>query len=147
MKKTFQIRDLEFIEKELLENFVGVLAVTLKNEKVVQTATAFLYLDKNIYILFNNESEIYEDINLEINGSFIILKNESLNGKNIANRYRLMSISISGSVKKVEEQKLLDELKKNYSKKYPDDNESLMILNKALIIDTDEILALEEQIE
>ena len=147
MKKTFQVRDLEFIEKELLENFVGVLAVTLKNEKVVQTATAFLYLDKNIYILFNNESEIYEDINLDINGSFIILKNESLNGKNIANQYRLMSISISGSVKKVEEQKLLDELKKNYSKKYPDDNESLMTLNKALIIDTDEILALEEQIE
>ncbi len=147
MKKTFQIRDLEFIEKELLENFVGVLAVTLKNEKVVQTATTFLYLDKNIYVLFNNESEIYEDINLDINGSFIILKNESLNGKDIANQYRLMSISISGSVKKVEEQKLLDELKKNYSKKYPDDNESLIKLNKALIIDTDEILALDEQIE
>ena len=79
MKKTFQIRDLELIEKELSENFVGVLAVTLKNEKVVQTATTFVYMDKNIYIFFNNESEIYEDINLDINGSFIILKTPRLN--------------------------------------------------------------------
>ena len=145
MKKTFQIRELELIEKELSENFVGVLAVTLKNEKVVQTATTFLYLDKNIYIFFNGESEIYEDINLDINGSFIILKNESLN--NEINKYRLMSISISGAVKKVEEQKLLDEIKKNYAKKYAEDNENLLSLNKALIIDTDEILAFEEQVE
>jgi hypothetical protein len=146
MKKTFQIRDLELIEKELSENFVGVLAVTLKNEKVVQTATTFVYMDKNIYIFFNNESEIYEDINLDINGSFIILKNESLSEDNI-NKYRLMSISISGAVKKVEELKLLDEIKKNYAKKYPEDNENLLSLNKALIIDTDEILAFDDQVE
>ncbi|MEJ2613754.1 MAG: hypothetical protein P8Z35_02255 [Ignavibacteriaceae bacterium] len=146
MKKTFQIRDLELIEKELSENFVGVLAVTLKNEKVVQTATTFIYMDKNIYIFFNNESEIYDDINLDINGSFIILKNESLN-ENTVNKYRLMSISISGAVKKVEELKLLDEIKKNYAKKYPEDNENLLSLNKALIIDTDEILAFDEQVE
>lgn len=146
MKKTFQIRDLELIEKELSENFVGVLAVTLKNEKVVQTATTFIYMDKNIYIFFDNESEIYEDINLDTNGSFIILKNESLNEDTI-NKYRLMSISISGAVKKVEELKLLDEIKKNYAKKYPEDNENLLSLNKALIIDTDEILAFDEQVE
>ncbi len=147
MKKTFQIRDLELIEKELAENFVGVLAVTLKNEKVVQTATTFLYLDKNIYILFGNESEIYQDINLDINGSFIILKNESYNEGDTANKFRLMSISISGAVKKVEELKLLDEIKKNYAKKYPNDNDNLLSLNKALIIDTDEILAFDEQVE
>ena len=146
MKKTFQIRDLELIEKELSENYVGVLAVTLKNEKVVQTATTFVYMDKNIYIFFSNESEIYEDINLDINGSFIILKNESLEGDTI-NKNRLMSISISGAVKKVEELKLLDEIKKNYVKKYPEDNENLLSLNKALIIDTDEILAFDEQVE
>jgi len=146
MKKTFQIRDLELIEKELSENFVGVLAVTLKNEKVVQTATTFIYMDKNIYIFFDNESEIYEDINLDTNGSFIILKNENLNEDTI-NKYRLMSISISGAVKKVEELKLLDEIKKNYAKKYPEDNENLLSLNKALIIDTDEILAFDEQVE
>ncbi|MGA9291914.1 MAG: hypothetical protein WCE54_08100 [Ignavibacteriaceae bacterium] len=146
MKKTFQIRDLELIEKELSENFVGVLAVTLKNEKVVQTATTFVYMDKNIYIFFSNESEIYSDINLDINGSFIILKNESFDGDMI-NKYRLMSISISGAVKKVEELKLLDEIKKNYAKKYPDNNENLLSLNKALIIDTDEILAFDEQVE
>ena len=146
MKKTFQIRDLELIEKEVSENFLGVLAVTLKNEKVVQTATTFIYMDKNIYIFFDNESEIYEDINLDTNGSFIILKNESLNEDTI-NKYRLMSISISGAVKKVEELKLLDEIKKNYAKKYPEDNENLLSLNKALIIDTDEILAFDEQVE
>ncbi len=146
MKKTFQIRDLELIEKELSENFVGVLAVTLKNEKVVQTATTFVYMDKNIYIFFSNESEIYENINLDINGSFIILKNESLNDDTIK-KFRLMSISISGAVKKVEELKLLDEIKKNYAKKYPDDNDNLLSLNKALIIDTDEILAFDEQVE
>lgn len=147
MKKIFQIRDLELIEKELSENFVGVLAVTLKNEKVVQTATTFLYLDKNIYIFFSNESEIYENINLDINGSFIILKNESSNAQNMINKYRLMSISISGAVKKVDELKLLDEIKKNYAKKYREDNENLLSLNKALIIDTDEILAFDEQVE
>ena len=147
MKKTFQIRDLELIEKELSENFVGVLAATLKNEKVVQTATTFLYLDKNIYVFFNNESEIYEDINLDVNGSFIILKNETLNDQAALNKFRLMSISISGAVKKVEEVKLLDEIKKNYARKYPGDNENLLSLNKALIIDTDEILAFDEQAE
>jgi hypothetical protein len=146
MKKTFQVRDIDLIEKELKENLVGVLAVTLKNEKVVQSATPFLYMDKNIFILFGNESEIYSDINLEINGSFIILKNETLNGFEIPNKYRLMSISISGAVKKVEEQKLLDELKKNFAGKYSED-ENLLTLNKALIIDTDEILALDEQVE
>ena len=147
MKKTFQVRDLGLIEKELVDNYIGVLAVTLKNEKVVQAATTFLYLDKNIYIFFGNESEIYEDINLDINGSFIIIKNESLNEKDVISKYRLMSVSISGAVKKVEDQKLLDELKKNYVKKYPEDNENLLILNKALIIDTDEILAFDEQVE
>ena len=147
MKKVFQIRDLELIEKELSENFVGVLAVTLKNEKVVQTATTFLYMDKNIYIFFSNESEVYENINLDINGSFIILKNESSEIKNISSKYRLMSISISGAVKKVDELKLLDEIKKNYAKKYPEDNETSLSLNKALIIDTDEILAFDEQVE
>ncbi len=147
MKKTFQIRDLELIEKELNVNYVGVLAVTLKNEKVVQTATTFLYLDKNIYVFFNNESEIYEDINLDFNGSFIILKNETLNDQPAVIKFRLMSISISGAVKKVEDLKLLDEIKKNYAKKYPDDSENLLSLNKALIIDTDEILAFDEQVE
>ena len=122
MRKVFQIRDLELIEKELSENFVGVLAVTLKNEKVVQTARTFIYMDKNIYIFFSNESEIYNDINLDVNGSFIILKDETPNAQSGINGYRLMSITISGAVKKIEELKLLDELKKNYAKKYPYDN-------------------------
>ena len=65
-----QIRDIEVIEKELMDNPIGVLALSLKDEKIVQEAITFLYQDKNIYFFFKENDEEFEDINMESNVSF-----------------------------------------------------------------------------
>ena len=145
-----QIRDLELIEKELSSNPAGVLALMLDNEKVSQIATTFLYLDKNIFIFFGNDDELFDKIQFETNVTFTILKYGKIKKeKNMVFEptYNLFSISISGLVKKVDEPKLLEELQQNYISKYKKSVEEkidLSTISKAIIIDTEEIQAFEE---
>ncbi len=142
-RKITHIRDLAQIEKELFNTKVGVLAVTLKGDKVIQLATTFVYLHKNIYVFFDEENEIYRDVNLENNGSFIVLQNRSGSSKEY-----LTSTSISGSVKKVDDNRTMTEVRDEYVKKYSKTDDlfqgDISVL-KALFIDSEEFLSIEQE--
>lgn len=143
-RKISQIRDIKVIEKELFENPIGVLALTV-NEKIIQTAVTFIYQDKNIYIFFKEGNEVYENASLENNGSFMILK--SLSTTNPP-EYHVISISISGQIKKVEDNKTLNDLRKIYLEKYSKNNDNSDLhsgLSVSLFIDTEEFLAFDEK--
>ncbi|MEO8398807.1 MAG: hypothetical protein ABI550_03220 [Ignavibacteriaceae bacterium] len=149
-KRLSQIRDIELIEKELNSANVGIAALCIKDENIIQKATTYIYLDKNIYFFFNIDSELYEKIQFDTSASFTILKNEKAkkNSENFKSIYHVISISILGLVKKVDEQKLLEELRKSYLKKYSRNSsmtkENSALLGKSIIIDTEEIQAFEE---
>ena len=61
----------------------------------------------------------------------------------------MTTVCIKGLIKKVEEQKVLDEIRKTYLNKYSKDStvgeEEIAELNKLIIIDTEEIQSFEEQ--
>lgn len=146
-----QIRDIELIEKELNTNPVGVLAVVSENERTIQKTVTFLYLDKNIYLLFKNDDEFYENLQFNALVSFTIVKNDKsrkLPKMDFTPVYDVFSISIAGILKKVDEQKLINEVKENFLKKYSKKSESgkkaLSALGEVVIIDTEEIHAFEE---
>jgi nitroimidazol reductase NimA-like FMN-containing flavoprotein (pyridoxamine 5'-phosphate oxidase superfamily) len=154
MKKVVsQIRDIDQIEKELKNISTGVLALGLERDKVVQIATTFLYQDKNVYFFFNEKDEVLENIHFGAEVSFTILKNESgagnkKEGKNDFNpTYYMFSISITGEIKEVDDDRSIANLKESYLKKYSskaNDREKNLKLVKVVFIDTEEIQALEE---
>ena len=145
-----QIRDLSTIEKELSTNPAGVLAISVDNEKVAQLATTFLYQDKNVYLFFDDDDEFFEGISFETNVSFTIIKNDKVKKSkknNIEPTYSLLAISVNGMMRKVEEQKTIEELKQNYLRKYgksDGDDLNFPSLNNVVIIDSEEIQAFEE---
>jgi len=149
-KFVLQIRDLDLIENELKSNPAGVFALGIENEKVAQIATTFLYLDKNIYIFFNEEDEFYNSIQFDVGVTFTILRYGNANKPKSVDfdpSYNLFSISVKGIVKKVEEAKLIEDLRKNYINKYQKNIEGKIdysILSKVILIDTEEIQAVEE---
>ena len=153
MKRTLtQIRDIELIESELNAIYIGVVAHSLNNGDVFQKATTFIYLDKNVYLFYKDDSESYEKIQFDSSASFTVTKNEKnkkISSKTFTPEYHVTTVSIKGLIKKVEEQKLVDEVRKIYLKKYSKDSEigekELAELNKLIIIDTEEIQAFEEQ--
>lgn len=154
MKKVVtQIRDLEQIENELNNSLTGVLALIIEGDKIIQIATTFLYQDKNIYFFFNENDEIFESVKFESNVSFTILKNDEIKGGKKALKndftptYYMFSISISGEIKVVDDDKSIANLKKNYLKKYSsksDEKEKNLKLTKVVFIDSEEIQAYEE---
>ena len=144
-----QIRNLDLIEKELNSNATGILALNVDEDKIIQIATTYLYLDKNVYIFFAENDELYAKIKFESNVSFTILKTEKAKKSpkvDFTPSYHIFSISISGLLKKVDEQKTIDDLGKNYLKKYSDKQEgrSSEKLSKLVLIDSREIQAIEE---
>ncbi|MDO8550411.1 MAG: hypothetical protein Q7S39_09710 [Ignavibacteria bacterium] len=145
-----QIRDLQHIEKELHTNPAGVLALNLKDEEIIQIATTFLYQDKNVYFFLDNNDELYENLKFETNVKFIIVKNEKIKKNSIMDFtpvYNILSISVAGHIKKVDDNKLLTSVRKNYLKKYSsksDEKERSPKLNRVVFIDTEEIGAFEE---
>ncbi len=149
-KVVSQIRDLELIEKELLSNPAGILAVITDSEKITQIATTFIYMDKNIFVFIDDNEEAYENIQFDTNVSFTILKYGKLRKTKEMDfdpTYNLVSISISGIIKKIEDPKLFEELQQNYVAKYKknvDGKLNLSLLSRAVIIDSEEIQAYEE---
>ncbi len=150
MKINFnQIRDLEIIEKELTGSLAGFLAYNDNLDKVYQTAVPFVYLDKNIFVLFDNEDENYNKIVFDHNVSFGVYNERSRSEKN----YNTISIKCCGNIKKVDDSKLYDEVLKIYSQKYGEvqeeilsdeqDSEENKNEKKLVIIDTEEIQAME----
>ena len=146
-----QIRNLDLIEKELNSNMIGVLALNVDEDKVVQTTTTYIYLDKNIYIFFGEKDELYNSIKFRTDVNFTILKTEKTKKTPKADftpTYHIFSISISGLLKEVDDQKTKDDLRKNYLEKYSSRQEERernpAKLSRVVLIDSREIQAIEE---
>lgn len=150
-KQITQIRDLEIIEKELISNTAGVLAVLAEEDQVVQHPTNYLYVDKNIYLFFSNEDELYNSIRFDHVASFSILRaleNKKFVKSKFIATYQYLAITISGMLRKVDDLKLIEDLKKNYVAKYANKKSQSEIdftgFERIVIIDTEEIQAVEE---
>ncbi|MGD1007180.1 MAG: hypothetical protein ABR980_08125 [Ignavibacteriaceae bacterium] len=149
-KNITQIRDLNLIENELNTNVAGVLASIHGSDKIVQIATPFLYQDKNIYIFFSNEDEFFENIHFNDDVSFTIIKiGKTKKAKKMSfdPTYNFFSISVKGSVRNIDDNNLIEDLRLNYLKKYKKAAEGeidFSVLNKIVIIDSEEIQAFEE---
>lgn len=146
-----QIRNLEAIEKELNSNFIGSLAIISDEEKIVQYPSPYLYIDKNLYLFFNKDSELYGNITNEQYASFNVINQGKPSKSDKADfnpTYTFTSISIMGALKKVDEQKVMDEMRKNFFKKYSQKNtatkKDITTLHYVVMIDTEEISAFEE---
>ncbi|HZW40077.1 MAG TPA: hypothetical protein VFF33_12330 [Ignavibacteriaceae bacterium] len=151
MKKiTNQIRDLHLIESGLENNFAGVLSYYAGEDKVIHITLTFIYLDKNIYFFFNDDDDNYDLIPFEAHSIFTTIKSEKgskINSVKFDAIYRFFSVSIKGIIKKIDDQKLKDDLKHKYLAKYTNgesEKTHLKDLNKILMIDTEEIQAFEE---
>lgn len=146
-----QIRDLGLIESELHKMAVGVLALYVDDEKTIQFPTTFLYRDKNIFIFFKNDDELYESIKYNSSASFTIIKQEKIKrGKKLEFNptYQMFSITLNGLVRKVEDEKIMINLRHEYLAKYDKKTEAtrrtVPALTNAIIMDSDEIHAQEE---
>lgn len=153
MKKVISnIRDLKLIEKELSKELNGVLAIQLDDEKIYQAATNFVYLDKNIHVFLQIEEDLYQQIRFNHYGIFTIhrfenkFKAQSLFAEST---YKLFSITINGTLREVEDKKLVDQLIELYHKKYSSNIELKEYRKeknlKPIMIDTEEMQAFTEE--
>ncbi len=153
MKKVINhIRDLKLIEKELTREHSGVLTVQLGDEKIFQTATNFVYLDKNIHVFLMVDADMYALIRFNHIGSFTIHRFENkFKGQSLfaESTYKLLSITINGMVREVEDKKLIDLLVELYQNKYSGNidlkNYKMDKNLKPVMIDTEEIQAFSEE--
>jgi hypothetical protein len=148
-KEITQIRDINEIEKQLIQAPSGVLCIHLANEKLMQFACNFVYLDKNIYTYLDITDENYEHIKYGSAGSFSVSSSEKLTGKLKEFTYKLSYITINGEIKEVDDSKLKDQIADLYRLKYSpsikaDDYEIIENL-RPVILDTNEIKALIEE--
>lgn len=138
-----QIRDMSVIEEELFTEKAGVLSFISPDEDLVQAVVPFLYLDKNIYLFFEESDETFMSMNFDNNVGFAVFKTE--NGKNApqAKNYRLLQILCRGIIRRVEEVKSAEEVYGQYIKKYyaGSEGEESYIGIRAAFIDTEEIQA------
>ncbi len=151
MRKNIQtVRNIDLIEEELNSSIAGIVSFYSKEEKVIQLAVTFIYLDKNIYISLQNEEELTEKINFDIKANFALLKNTSAKqskSNKAKNIYKFFSVNIIGNLRKVDDQKLKEEFLRQYILKYnleENDDKDMKLLKNVYIIDTEEIQAFEE---
>jgi len=148
-KQITQIRDIEEIEKHLIQAQSGVICIHLANEKLMQFACNFIYLDKNIYTYLDSTDENYEHVKYGSAGSFSVSSSEKLTGKIKEFTYILSYITINGEIKEVDDSKLKDQIAELYGLKYSPsikaDEYEIMENLKPVILDTNEIKALIEE--
>jgi hypothetical protein len=143
------IRDLEVIEKELNNISAGVFLFFTRNE-FEQFASSFVYHDKNIY-LFVNDSDVLKNIIFETKARFIAIKESSVDKKHeekSGNIYSLISISVNGILKEVDEKKIKNTIKQSFIQKYSgkliESGTKSKSFKKLVFIDSEELIATEE---
>lgn len=148
-KQITQIRDIEEIEKHLIQAQSGVLCIHLANEKLMQLACNFIYLDKNIYTYLDSTDENYEHVKYGSAGSFSVSSSEKLTDKIKEFTYILSYITINGDIKEVDDSKLKDQVAELYRLKYsPSIKAAEYEISenfRPVILDTNEIKALIEE--
>jgi len=142
MNSVLQIRDIGIIENDLKNNYLGVLTYSVEEDKINQVPVTYLYLDKNIYILLKEDDERIGAIKYGAPVFFTIIKNETPKvASKLSLLYKSSVITISGSIKIVDDQKAIDEIRNGYQIKYNYDN--IIELTKISMIDTQEFKAFE----
>jgi hypothetical protein len=148
-KQITQIRDINEIEKLIQEAATGVLCIHLDNEKLMQVACNFIYLDKNIYTFLDNTEENFEHIKYGSTGSFSIFKNDKVNTKTKEFTYRLTFITVNGEIKDIDDIKLVDQVTELYRLKYSPviktEDYKLSENLKPIILDSKEIKSVIEE--
>lgn len=136
--KRIQIRDIGVIEKELNNNYIGMISFLKKEEVITQVPVTFIYFDKNIYFFFREDDDTLSNIPFGSLIKFIIFKNNKVKSDPVL--YKILNVSVAGSIKFVDDPKQIEELRKSYNKKYKvEDDEPL----KIFMINTEEFLAFE----
>ncbi len=144
MKKQIKIiREMADIEKQLTQAQSGVLCIHLANEKLMQIACNFIYLDKNVYTYLDSTDENFEHIKYGSPGAFTVSSTEKINSKTKDFTYRLTCITLNGEIRDVDDNKLREQITELYRLKYsrsvePNGYEVGENL-KAIILDTKEI--------
>ena len=149
-KQTTQIRDIKAIEKQLMQAQSGILCIHLDNEKLLQFACNFIYLDKNIYTYLDSTNENYEHIKYGAMGSFSISTSEKINTIAKDFTYRLTYTTINGEIKDIDDNKLREQIAELYRLKYSRsivaDKYIISENLKPVILDTKEIKSLIEEV-
>lgn len=145
-KKVTQIREMEVIENEFNNAKIGILAFKDHNDKVNQTVIPFIYVDKNIYIFFDENDENFEKIAFDDHVNFII-KDDTVSDGSAVNKsnggLKYFTQRVSGIIKKVEDNKTIEDLYKVFVQKYASTLESTELFgDKLVLIDTEEIQAM-----
>lgn len=149
-RKYLQIRDIKIIEESLTSATAGVAAFHAE-DKLIQYPTSYVYLDKNIYIIFREGEDFYDSIKYGSPASFNVLRQEKPKKTKTTtiNENKYLSFSIIGSIKKLEEAKQIEECLSAYFTKYTSEKISknlkkISALSKIIMIDSEEIQAFEE---
>ncbi|MDP4175151.1 MAG: hypothetical protein Q8933_14345 [Bacteroidota bacterium] len=151
MKSTvIQIRDIERIEKELNVNKVGLLGLFDKNENLSQTVLPFLYANKNIYIFFESDDELFVSIVFDAPVKFTVLRSEIMK-KNSSTEtqslFKYLQITFNGNIKLEDDRKIIDELYKEYLQRFNFNssklNDGYLDTLRVVYLDTEEIDATE----
>jgi len=144
-----QARDIKEIEQQLNETLSGVLCIHLSNEKLLQFACNFVYLDKNIHTFLDSSDEYYEYVKYGSAGSFSVYSNEKVDPKAKDFTYKIISITINGEIKDIDDIKLRYQITELYRAKYSPaikkEDYSLSENLKPVILDTNEIKSLIEE--
>lgn len=144
-----QIRNIDEIEKQISETVTGVLCIHLSNDKMMQMACNFVYLDKNIYTYLDSSDENYVYVKYGSAGSFTVFSNEKVNSKTNNITYKLSFITVNGEIKEVDDVKLIDQITELYRLKYSQaikaEEYKLSENLKPVILDTKEIKSVVEE--
>lgn len=148
-KKITLVRDINQIEKQIKEATTGVLCIHLDNEKLMQFACNFIYLDKNLFLYLDKTDEDFEHIKYGAAASFTVFKNEKVPVKSSDVTYKLTYVTVNGEIKDIDDPKLADQVKDLYRQKYSSsikvDDYKISDSIKSVILDTKEIKALIEE--
>ena len=148
-KQIILIRDIKEIEKPLMQARSGILCIHLDNEKLMQFACNFIYLDKNIYIYLDSTDEDYVHVKYGSLGTFSIFSSEKVDTIAKDFTYRISYTTINGEIKDIDDNKLSDQIFELYRLKYSRsiDADKYMISEnlKPVILDTKEIKSLIEE--
>jgi nitroimidazol reductase NimA-like FMN-containing flavoprotein (pyridoxamine 5'-phosphate oxidase superfamily) len=149
LRKVRIIRDIDNIEEELNNIKIGVLSYyNSDEEKVVQIATTFVYIDKNLYFILDSSEERFDNITPQTNLRFII--HRELPHAQDDEYYNYMEISCVGYFKSVDNKSLIDSICDRFNSKYSNcaDKKNLHSLLKSesvkiVMLNTEEIQASE----
>lgn len=146
MKRVIDVlRDIDTIEKHLQNSYLGILAFISPEDEIIQTTIRFIYLDKNIFFLFDEENEFLENIKFESKVSFTVFNSEKIRKntkKDILPVYRVINIQFSGIVRKVDDVKLYEDVINRFNKIHQTENGKESVL---IMIDSEEIQAFTEE--